>query len=304
MGSEKLTEKYMIREAAKQVGVETHVLRYWEKELSLDVPKNDMGHRFYTAQEIELLKQVKYLKDQGFHLKSIRMLKKNIEEVVKFDIAKLHSLRDRLNGQLLEAAEAGKEETKEAGGAEGKEQEEEQQTEQPIAVHTGVPAGKTTGKKVKIEEEKQEETQLLELELAEPEEQAMQRPFGVVQGGRTEKSFGVLKTGKEGQALEAEQEIDGRMEQFRAIMNGIIGEALRENNQELAEHVGENVSEKVMKEMDYMMRSQQQQEEERYRKLDETIRSFQKSRQEAAAVKEGAKKKKRGLFSIGRHGKA
>ena len=39
---------YMISEAAKQVGVESHVLRYWEEELELEISRNEMGHRYYT----------------------------------------------------------------------------------------------------------------------------------------------------------------------------------------------------------------------------------------------------------------
>ena len=39
---------YMISEAAKRVNVETHVLRYWEEELSLSIGRTEMGHRYYT----------------------------------------------------------------------------------------------------------------------------------------------------------------------------------------------------------------------------------------------------------------
>ena len=35
--------RYMISDAAAAVDVETHVLRYWEDELGLDVPRNDLG---------------------------------------------------------------------------------------------------------------------------------------------------------------------------------------------------------------------------------------------------------------------
>ena len=37
---------YMISEAAKRVNVETHVLRYWEEELSLSIGRTEMGHRY------------------------------------------------------------------------------------------------------------------------------------------------------------------------------------------------------------------------------------------------------------------
>ena len=45
---------YMISEAAKQVGVESHVLRYWEEELNLPIGRTDMGHRHYTKEDIQL----------------------------------------------------------------------------------------------------------------------------------------------------------------------------------------------------------------------------------------------------------
>lgn len=270
MENEERKEKYMIREAAKQVGVETHVLRYWEKELALEIPKNDMGHRYYTGKEVSLLRQIKYLKDQGFHLKAIRLMREHISDVAQMDMGKLHSLRERLNSQLAaetqEREAAGEEET---SGETKVNQEKSGEKEKAVVysvrgVPAGVPAGKVVGTKVTpIFPEK---TEILELEPVE-------------------------------EAEVAEPEMDGRMEQFRMIMSDIIGQALRENNKELARDVSGGVSEAVLKEMDFMIRSQQEEEEERYRKLDETIRSCQRSRQEAAAAREDARKKK-GLFSL------
>ena len=64
------TEKiYMISDAAKNVKVEAHVLRYWEEELKLPVRRNEMGHRFYTEEDIKLFQRIKDLKDQGLQLK-------------------------------------------------------------------------------------------------------------------------------------------------------------------------------------------------------------------------------------------
>lgn len=69
------TEKiYMISDAAKNVKVEAHVLRYWEEELKLPVKRNEMGHRFYTEEDIKLFQRVKDLKEQGLQLKAIRNL--------------------------------------------------------------------------------------------------------------------------------------------------------------------------------------------------------------------------------------
>ena len=38
--------RYTISDAAKMVKVESHVLRYWEDELALEIPRNEMGHRY------------------------------------------------------------------------------------------------------------------------------------------------------------------------------------------------------------------------------------------------------------------
>ena len=49
---------YMISDAAKMVDVESHVLRYWEEELKIDIPRNEMGHRYYTDTYIHLFKEI------------------------------------------------------------------------------------------------------------------------------------------------------------------------------------------------------------------------------------------------------
>ena len=63
---------YYISEAAKKVQVESHVLRYWEEELQLPIQRNEMGHRYYTEQDIKQLQEIKALKEQGLQLKAIR----------------------------------------------------------------------------------------------------------------------------------------------------------------------------------------------------------------------------------------
>lgn len=63
---------YLISDASKQVDVETHVLRYWEEELELQIPRNEMGHRYYTEFHIKLFKQIRDLKEKGYQLKAIK----------------------------------------------------------------------------------------------------------------------------------------------------------------------------------------------------------------------------------------
>ena len=73
---------YLISDASKKVDVEAHVLRYWEDELGLEIPRNEMGHRYYTDLHIRLFKQVKNLKEKGYQLKAI---KHALDEVLKKD---------------------------------------------------------------------------------------------------------------------------------------------------------------------------------------------------------------------------
>jgi deoxyribose-phosphate aldolase len=37
--------------------VESHVLRYWEEELHLPIKRNELGHRYYTKEDVELFKK-------------------------------------------------------------------------------------------------------------------------------------------------------------------------------------------------------------------------------------------------------
>ena len=66
--------RFMISEAAKQVEVETHVLRYWEEELGLTIGRTEMGHRYYTRDDIQLFCCIKKLKDEGMLLKDLKPL--------------------------------------------------------------------------------------------------------------------------------------------------------------------------------------------------------------------------------------
>ena len=63
---------YLISDASKKVDVESHVLRYWEEELELEIPRNEMGHRYYTEFHIRLFRQIKELKEKGYQLKAIK----------------------------------------------------------------------------------------------------------------------------------------------------------------------------------------------------------------------------------------
>lgn len=61
-----------IKEAAEQLKVEPHVLRYWEDELGLEIKRNNMGHRYYTEQDIRMFREIQKLKQNGLSLKDIK----------------------------------------------------------------------------------------------------------------------------------------------------------------------------------------------------------------------------------------
>jgi DNA-binding transcriptional MerR regulator len=65
---------YRIGEVCEIVGVEAHVLRYWETEFpALAPPKNKAGQRTYRPKDIELLLTIrKLLYDEGFTIAGAR----------------------------------------------------------------------------------------------------------------------------------------------------------------------------------------------------------------------------------------
>ena len=171
-----MTERrYMISDASKMVDVESHVLRYWEEELMIEIPRNEMGHRYYTDFHIEIMRKVKDLKERGFQLKAIKMLIPELSENPETQINTVDVMKDGL--------------------------------------------------------ERRENT---------------------------------------------------KMEQFEEIIGGIVSKALKENNETLGKEVSANVSDSVIKEIDYMMRLQDEREEERFRKFDEMLRNYQTGRKEIA----------------------
>jgi len=65
---------YKIGEVCEILGVETHVLRYWESEFSsLSPPKNKAGQRTYRPKDIQLLLEIRrLLYDEGFTIAGAR----------------------------------------------------------------------------------------------------------------------------------------------------------------------------------------------------------------------------------------
>lgn len=209
-----MEKRYFITDASKMVDVEAHVLRYWEEELMINIPRNEMGHRYYTDFHVELMKKVKELKAEGLQLKAIRNI---IPEIKSFeDIAKIS---DIIKSHMSESANTS------------------QQMSGSVTVN--------------------------------------QSQLPVENGGNS------------GLTAQSAVNLPGsKLEQFQLIIGQVVTKALADNNVVLEKNVTTQVSDKVIKEMDYLMRLQDEQEEERYKKLDEIIRKSQESRKENASLTE------------------
>ena len=206
--------RYMISDAANIVNVESHVLRYWEEELELNIPRNEMGHRYYTEENIAQFHKIKEWKEQGYQLKAIRMM--------------IHS------------------------------KDPDMDQEEDMEMRMGGNAG------------------YMNREYLEPGQRQMSQRYGNP----------VSNTVK--------------LEQFQSMMSAIVRRAMEENNQALSQEVGTQVGERVLKEMNYLMREQDEAEEERFRKLDEAIRSRQKGRRFGREKKEKKEKEARAKKSLGK----
>ena len=185
-------QRYMISDAAALVNVESHVLRYWEEELDLTIPRNEMGHRYYTKENIEQFFKIKEWKEKGYQLNAIKILIHN-------------GGNEELLHQMPEF------------------QENSTQTERKEGLMT------QANDQVPVNKEVADNTR--------------------------------------------------RMEQFQAMMTEIIRNAIEENNENLSKEVGEEVRTRILKEMNYLAREQEDAEEERYRKLDALIRQNMKVKQ-------------------------
>lgn len=90
-------KRYMISDAAKKIDVEPHVLRYWEDEIGIEIPRNEMGHRYYRKEDIALLRSVRDLKEKGFQLKAIKLLLPDLARINTLDAERLTDLRERMD---------------------------------------------------------------------------------------------------------------------------------------------------------------------------------------------------------------
>ena len=264
--------RYLISDAAKKVDVESHVLRYWEEELELNIPRNEMGHRYYTDYHIRLFRRVKELKEKGYQLKAIK------------------GVLDRLNhagGEITITEDDMEKEMRKTWLAEGwsaPEMEGEQMKDVEQTAAAGVDGGEKNGNG----------------------KSGIGTNDGRNMGDSAEN--GDLRAIEDGIHGEKELTNQEKLQQLQILFNHMVGQAMDEKlerlQNELADKLGDTVSntvgdrvtDRVMREVEYLMRVSDEKEEERYRQLDAAIRSTQKngkSHAEAAATKLPFFRKKR-----------
>lgn len=210
-------ERYLIKEAAALVGVESHVLRYWEEELKMEIHRNGMGHRYYTKKDIELLTKVRNLKDKGLQLKAIRnYLEMRREQMQQGNVSAMHR--------------------------------RESTTEDSTNVIPFAEKGKYS---------------------------------------QNDLDESVAPKAQKSDLIPVKQQIlsnEAKMEQFQQLMNRIVSTAIKENNDLIGKSAGEHAANAVVSQISGMTKEQEARAEERYRKLDQTLREIQKARLEAAAT--------------------
>ena len=107
---------YTVAETVKLTGVKSYVLRYWEDELSLPIRRNELGHRCYTQDDIQLFLNIKELKNRGLQLRAIHDL---LPKLMKKDGTEVIMPEEKGKIHLLESETIEKEEDKIRNGLQG-----------------------------------------------------------------------------------------------------------------------------------------------------------------------------------------
>ena len=282
--------KYTISEAARLLSVENHVLRYWEEELELNIPRNELGHRYYREEEIQLLHCIKELKNKGFQLKAVKEVLPDLEQKKLIDIHKLLMTQEELENQELE--ESQREEQQERGSQREREVQHEKdiQRESEQQKNSKLYSSEESGRNTFVNSSGNNKK-------GGTNNRNSDRNHNNASSNATAKEDRSCKVvaihQNEATALAQHEE---KMQQFEEIMGRIVGKALREQAENLGDAMGNHLCNKMLREVDELMVEQEQREEERYKKLDEAIRSTQKARQEIAVSKDGIFKKKSRFF--------
>lgn len=268
--------RYMISDASRIVQVEAHVLRYWEEELDLNVGRTELGHRYYTEKNIHEFMNIKELKERGLQLKAIKVL------LPELDKKEHKSLEDAYESYAVRGAD---EDDLSAGGqCIGPEGAVHEGVVPESAVHEGVvPRGAAPEYA-----EPEEEDEAFPEEDQDPGDESDESDAEQEAWGREEPEPALQKSDVTSLAeLDAQTQ---KLWQFEHIAVNAFKQALKENNKALEA----DISDAIVREMDILMKLREEREEERYRRLDETIRAHQSPGPHKLTA--AAKEKKSGGF--------
>lgn len=153
--------KYQVQEAVRLIGVESHVLRYWEEELEITVERTKQGYRIYSEENIQLFQQVRDLKEQGIGLRAIRLLlRRDIEAETEEREKLMQSLGLTEPKEVQEAAGT-------KGEMEARRTAEKRIAENPISAESVLSKGT---REDSVPEEAPESSDLVEYEIVSEKE--------------------------------------------------------------------------------------------------------------------------------------
>ena len=282
-----MKECLFISEAAKEIQVESHVLRYWEEELKLPIRRNDLGHRYYTAEDVERFRQIKDLKERGLQLRTIKMLMKN---------GGLEAMGTILPGKMRqESAQEAQEtcqERQEHGDAKETVQEGQGAVEAAREAQEHGDAMETNREAQKTCQERQENG---------VDAESVQEPWKPQRKSRQGMQIEILEVRDARRQELQETAADAREERFgrlRWLLCQMIRETMQESDQELRRAIREDVA----KELEDQFRRQEERQEKRdreqflrgeeyYRRIDELLRKKLSMLQHEEKPKKGKKKR-------------
>ena len=74
---------YSLRETVAETGISDSTLRYWEKQFDeLNPRKDGHGNRYYTREDQELIKRIKYIRDE-LHITRIEAIRRELSANTK-----------------------------------------------------------------------------------------------------------------------------------------------------------------------------------------------------------------------------
>lgn len=207
-------EYLLISDAAKQVKVESHVLRYWEEELHLPIKRNELGHRYYTKEDVERFKEIKSMKERGLQLKAIKLI-----------------LRDGKLDVLT--------------------------NENSTVEHTHPTCYDEVHSKEQCSDKQNPTEPRMAIEIVDSRSEQQEKESVCVVPERTVPE----------KVMESRED---KAKRLQWLLQQLIREAVRENNQELCRELKES----MVKELDYQFRSREEWEEERDRKLEQRNEAY------------------------------